>query len=66
LVWEKPNGIAGKILSGGHILLILLFSTPVQAAIVEYDLTIAQEQVNITGKPTGAAGCVSGFNPTDS
>jgi hypothetical protein len=45
--------LPGKFLArGGLILLILVSSLPVQAAIVEYDLTIAQEEVNITGKPT--------------
>ena len=42
-----------KFLAGGGLILLILFSPmPMQAAIVEYDLTIAQEQVNITGKPT--------------
>ena len=41
----------GKFLAGGALILLILFSPILmQAAIVEYDLTIAQEQVNITGK----------------
>ncbi len=35
----------------GLLLVILLARAPVQAAVVEYDLTIAEEEINITGKP---------------
>src|SRR5512145_81764 len=39
------------ILAAGLILLILLVHVHAQATSVEYDLTISQQQVNITGKP---------------
>jgi hypothetical protein len=35
-------------------LFLLLFVDPCRAAVVEYDLTIAREKVNITGKPVPA------------
>ena len=45
--------LPGKFLTGGGLILLVLFSpTPMQAAIVEYELTIALQEVNITGKPT--------------
>lgn len=45
--------LPGKFLTGvGLILLVILSPMPMQAVIVEYDLTIAQEEVNITGKTT--------------
>ncbi|MBM4272946.1 MAG: hypothetical protein FJ134_00560 [Deltaproteobacteria bacterium] len=47
MVWP-----AKFLAGGGLILLILSFPMPIQAAIVEYELTIALQEVNITGKPT--------------
>lgn len=47
--------LPGKFLTGGGLILLVLFSPMMmQAAIVEYELTIAQEEINITGKPTWA------------
>jgi CopA family copper-resistance protein len=43
----------GKLLIGGSLIFAIFFSPmPMRAAIVEYELTVAQREVNITGKPT--------------
>ena len=48
---QRRSNVEGTVL---FIVILLLLSLPVQAAIVEYDLTIAEQEVNITGEPRPA------------